>query len=269
MKKPVAMMLVAATFVVVPFLTWYLTWFGRPLDDAKVAKYLRDSAHPRRQQHALVQLAARMERRDPDVRRLYPDVLSLAGDQHPPIRIMAAWIMGQDNTSDEFRAALAGLLKDSNALVRRNAALSLVRFGDQRAHPEIVAMLGSLELKAPSEGRVAGLVEEGSSVVPGHRVARIEVSGATPVELVASVPGKVHLRTGENALVAAGETVMVLLPEEQHVWEALRALYLIGNQQDAALVGRFTKGDAAVSQRVRSQAELTFRRLSKAPDSGR
>ena len=38
--------------------------------------------------------------------------------------------MGQDNKSEEFHQALLSLLNDNDPLVRRNAALQLVRFGD-------------------------------------------------------------------------------------------------------------------------------------------
>ena len=34
------LIIVAALFIVVPFLTWYLTWFGRGLSDQELAKAL-------------------------------------------------------------------------------------------------------------------------------------------------------------------------------------------------------------------------------------
>ena len=34
------LVIVAALFIIVPFLTWYGTWFGRELSDEDLAKYL-------------------------------------------------------------------------------------------------------------------------------------------------------------------------------------------------------------------------------------
>jgi hypothetical protein len=48
---------------IVPFLTWYGTWFGRALSDEKIAEYLADEKNPRHIQHALTQIEARMEER--------------------------------------------------------------------------------------------------------------------------------------------------------------------------------------------------------------
>ena len=49
------LIIVAALFIIVPFLTWYLTWFGRGLSDDDIAKYLVDENNPRHMQRALLQ----------------------------------------------------------------------------------------------------------------------------------------------------------------------------------------------------------------------
>ena len=36
------LMLAVVVLVVVPFLSWYSTWFGRPLSDQKITEYLAD-----------------------------------------------------------------------------------------------------------------------------------------------------------------------------------------------------------------------------------
>ena len=63
------LIIVAALFIIVPFLTWYLTWFGRALSDDKIAEYLADDQHPRNIQHALAQIEARMSREKEAVSR--------------------------------------------------------------------------------------------------------------------------------------------------------------------------------------------------------
>ena len=59
-RTPWPLVVVAVLFVVVPFLTWYWTWFGRTLSDAEIDAYLSDG-NPRHAQHALSQVAERIE----------------------------------------------------------------------------------------------------------------------------------------------------------------------------------------------------------------
>src|SRR5262245_4454713 len=116
------LIIVAALFIIVPFLTWYFTWFGRPLSDDKIAEYLVDEKHPRNIQHALTQIEARMEKNDPSVKKFYARLVELTKNPNPEVRKTVAWVMGQDNTSEDFHRALLSLLSDSEPLVRRNAA---------------------------------------------------------------------------------------------------------------------------------------------------
>ena len=130
------LIILAALFIIVPFLTWYGTWFGRELSDDDIAKYLADEKSPRHVQHALLQIEQRMEKHDPNVRKFYPQVIALTGNPVAEIRKTTAWVMGQDPAAEEFHRALISLLTDSEPLVRRNAALQLVRFGDAAGRPE-------------------------------------------------------------------------------------------------------------------------------------
>src|ERR1700681_2845357 len=47
-------------FVLMPFLFWQATWFGRPLDDQQIAAALDDREEPRQIQYALSQIADRI-----------------------------------------------------------------------------------------------------------------------------------------------------------------------------------------------------------------
>ena len=123
-------LLLAVLFVVGAFLTWYFTWFGRELSDADIAQYLVDENHPRRVQHALLQIQQRIERGDGNVKQFYPKVASFKDHPETEFRLTAAWLMGFDNKSPEFHEALLKLVKDAEPIVRRNAALGLVRFND-------------------------------------------------------------------------------------------------------------------------------------------
>src|SRR6202048_3015268 len=64
--------------VLMPFLFWWNTWFGRQLPDKQISEYLQDEKHPRHIQHALVQLGERMGRHNSGVTRWYPEMVRLA-----------------------------------------------------------------------------------------------------------------------------------------------------------------------------------------------
>src|ERR1700752_5443139 len=123
-------LIVAFLFVLMPFLFWNATWFGRPMNDAQIAKALADRTHPREIQHALSQLETRIEARDPRVKQWYPQIVALATDPVDEIRVEDAWVMGQDNTSEEFHHALSQMRNEPNGMVQRKAALALVRVTD-------------------------------------------------------------------------------------------------------------------------------------------
>src|SRR5271170_1437458 len=116
--------------VLMPFLFWWNTWFGRRLSDKQLAEYLQDDKKPRHIQHALVQIGERVARHDVSVTRWYPDVVRLASYPIEEVRNTDAWVMGQDVSSKEaasagFHEALLKMLTDPSIVVRGNAALSL------------------------------------------------------------------------------------------------------------------------------------------------
>jgi len=174
-------LILAFLFVLMPFLFWNATWFGRPLTDEQLGKALNNREHPREIQHALTQIEARMEARDAKVRQWYPQLVKLANDPADEIRVTDAWAMGQDNSSQEFHTALVKMLGDANPMVERNAALSLVRFGDDSGHAQIVAMLRPYAMPSPVAGTLETRLKPGDVVNPGTMVARVE-AGKEPQE---------------------------------------------------------------------------------------
>src|ERR1700750_1246754 len=122
-KRPsnIWLIIVAALFIIVPFLTWYLTWFGRGLSDQELTTYLSDQKNPRHTQHALLQVEAKIEKGEPNAKQFYPQIIAASKSQVAEVRKTAAWVMGADNKSEDFHNALLPLLKDEEPLVRRNA----------------------------------------------------------------------------------------------------------------------------------------------------
>ena len=149
--------------VLMPFLFWWNTWFGRHLSDQQVTEYLHDDKKPRHIQQALVQISERMvgkpkgiskigkeDNDGPDdvVKQWYPELIRLANSPVEEIRNTDAWVMGQDTAGAGFHEALLKMLNDESPMVRGNAALSLVRFGDATGRPQIVALLQPAQISA-------------------------------------------------------------------------------------------------------------------------
>lgn len=251
----------AFLFVLMPFLFWEATWFGRPLDDAQMAKSLADTEHPREIQHALSQIADRIlspdvARRD-SAKQFYPQVIHVAQTGADELRTTAAWLMGQDATSPEFEHELVALLGDSNPMVRRNAALALVRFHDTGGLNEIRAMLQPYSVQAAYSGKLLERLKPQEAINPGALLGWVQTA-AGKQEMRSQVPGTIdHWLAADGAPVNAGQPVMSVLPNESEVWEALRALYLVGQQQDLPVIEQFENGADDMPLEVRRQATTT------------
>lgn len=263
-KRNLIIVVVPILLVAITFLFWYQTWFGRELSDVDMAKYLTDASVPHKTQHALSQLAARMAKGDARAKQWYPMVIRLAGRPEPGFRIMTAWAMGQDNKAEEFHAELLKLLADPEPMVRRNAALALVRFGDASGRAELRALLEPYSLNAPAEGEVKFRFGEDDAVRNGVAVARIQPAQGDKVDVTTPVSGKLARRAvRDGARVAAGGLVAVIEPGEDQVWEALRALVLVGTAEELASVERFTRTGEGTSELTRRQAALTAETIRK------
>lgn len=268
-KRNLSIALVPVLLMIITFLFWRETWFGTRLTDREMSQYLTDTSIPHKTQHALSQLAERMTRGDASARQWYPQVLALAANRQAEFRLMAAWVMGQDNHSEDFHAALAKLVVDSDPMVRRNAALSLVRFGDASGRAELRAMLEPFPLRAPQAGTITFRLREGNPVRSGTAVARLASGESKPIDVVAPVAGELAGRmVADQATVAAGDVVAEISPGEDQVWEALRALYLVGAEEDLADVERFARGVTGMPDRIRQQAALTAQAIHQRMQSG-
>jgi len=271
------LVIVAALFIIVPFLTWYLTWFGRTLSDEKIAEYLADVTHPRNIQHALAQIEARMEMKDASVKKFYPRIVELTKNPNTEVRKTVAWVMGQDNTSEDFHRALLSLLSDTEPLVRRNAALQLVRFTDASGRPELRAMLQPFEAKSPIAGTLVSILPVGSEVHAGSLLARIRDSSGNTQEFRAAVDGKIiaapaseRLTSNQEAavtadvakegdVIAANQTIAWLSPDRATILSALRALAYVGTSDDLSLAESVPQIDT--SKETIQQASLTAKSI--------
>jgi hypothetical protein len=241
------LIIVASLFIIVPFLTWYLTWFGRGLSDEDIAKYLVDEGNPRHIQHALLQVEERMERENGSATKFYPQIIAASKSSVPEVRKTAAWVMGQDNKSEDFHRALIDLLKDTEPLVRRNAALQLVSFGDASGRPELRAMLQPFEAKCPIAGTIVSLLPVGSSIRGGAMLAKIRDASNNLYEFPSPIDGKITapVVAKEADQITGNQTIAWLNPDRTTMLDALRALAYVGTKDDLPVVESSTQIDAS------------------------
>jgi len=251
--------------VLMPFLFWWNTWFGRRLPDSQITEYLQDEKHPRHIQHALIQLGERMGGHDAAAARWYPDLIRLASHPVEEVRNTDAWVMGQDTSGPAFHETLLKMLNDASPMVRGNAALSLVRFGDATGRPQIVALLQPARIITPFAGRVTDADRVGTSIHQGGLIAKIMVDPTVEAslnkgafELRSPLSGRIQtLFAAPGAHVAAGAEIASISPADEQVWEALRALYLIGQPDDLPAIRPYQRELPEISDRIRQQALLT------------
>jgi biotin carboxyl carrier protein len=249
-------------FVLMPYLIWQATWFGKPLDDKQMAVAFADTQHPRNAQHALSQVADRMESPDPAVRATakpwYPQAVAAASSSESALRSTAAWIMGKDPSVLEFHETLQKLLSDSDPMVQRNAALSLVRFGDVSGHDMIVSMLKPWTQTAPVAGKLSTRLTPGETVSVGTLIGRIETAGEK-VEIRTKMPGTLEQWTVQDGTqVTANQPIAQLDPAADVVLNALAALYFVGYNDDIRAILPYIHGVPGMPLSVSQQANLTF-----------
>ena len=258
--------LTAWLIVLLPFLFWWNTWFGRQLPDKQITEYLRDDKRPRHIQHALVQIGERITRHDAAAAQWYPELVRLATHPVEEVRNTDAWVMGQDTTGTGFHEALLRMLQDSSPMVRGNAALSLVRFKDDSGRAQIVALLEPSHIFAPSAGRITDTARIGTAIHQGGIVAKLEPAapsaanspnGESVREIRSPISGRIHsISAPTGATVTAGAEIAMVDPGDEQVWEALRALYILGRAEDLPAIRPYERESRDIPDRVREQAVL-------------
>jgi HEAT repeat protein len=171
----------------------------------------------------------------------------------------AAWVMGQDNTNEDFHSALRALLQDPSPGVRHNAALALVRFGDSSGRPELIAMLQPYTVRSESAGVVELIIkEEGTAIAANGPLARVKQDDGNLVEIRAPEAARL-----ESVMVVSGDRVeegkelLSLAPSTEQVWEALRALFVVGQPEDIPHVQRYNRPVSSLPDRIQKQAAAT------------
>jgi hypothetical protein len=254
--------------VLMPFLFWWNTWFGRHLSDQQLTEYLHDDKKPRHIQQALVQLSERISKNDATAKQWYPDLIRLANYPVEEVRNTDAWVMGgvpgKDTSGAGFHNTLLKMLADSSPMVRGNAALSLVRFGDATGRPQIVALLEPAHVPAPQAGHIVDADRPGTAIHQGGLLAKLSSSESSQaIEIRSPIPGRIRSVAQPGANIAAGGEIAVVDPGTEQVWEALRALYIIGQTQDLDAIRPYERDLPDVSNDIRQQAIETEKEIEQ------
>jgi HEAT repeat len=266
--QKVLFFVVAWLICLMPFLFWWNTWFGRKLTDAQLNDYIHDMKKPRHIQQALVQVGERITHQEASAKQWYPDLIRLASDPVEEVRNTDAWVMGQDTSAAGFHGALLKMLNDPSPMVRGNAALSLVRFGDVSGRPQIVALLQPVQITAPQPGQIIDADRPGTAIHQNGLIAKLKSSKGQTYEVRSSIPGRIRSVSGTGANVGAGTEIAVVDPSTDQVWEALRALYLIGRAEDIPAVLPYERELPDISDDVRRQAVETEKAIRERSHSG-
>src|SRR3984893_405661 len=259
--------------VLMPFMFWWSTWFGRALTTKQMSEYLNDNSHPRHIQHAIVQLGQRMSRHDASAARWYPDLVRTASNPREEVRSTDAWVIVEDTAGPGFHEALLKMLEDPSMIVRGNAALSLVSFGDSSGRPQIISLLQPVTITAPTAGRMMDTAGVGTAIHQGGLIAKLEDGdgdGQQTRELRSPITGRVRtLSTATGASVVPGAAIATVEPGEEQVWEALRALYLIGQLEDLPAIRPYQRELPEVPERLRQQAIAAERAIQERARAGK
>jgi hypothetical protein len=255
--------LTAWLICLMPFLFWWNTWFGRKLSDQQLTEYLHDAKKPRHIQQALVQIGERITRHDGTTKQWYPQLVQLAADPVEEVRNTDAWVMGQDPSGAGFHEILLKMLSDPSQMVRGNAALSLVRLGDASGRPQILALLQPAHITSPESGRIVDSDRPGTAVHQGGLIAKLAYGQEHVAEIRSPIPGRIRSVAGTGANIVAGMEVAIVDPANEQVWEALRALYLVGQPDDLSAIRPYERDLPDISNDVRRQAIETEQAIRK------
>jgi len=106
----------------------------------------------------------------------------------------------------------------------------------------------------------------GTAIHQGGLIAKLQVdrlavasqNGQQTAEVRSPISGRIRtLSVATGANVTAGTEVATVDPGDEQVWEALRALYLIGQPDDLPAIRPYQRELPEISGRIRQQALLT------------
>jgi len=141
-----------------------------------------------------------------------------------------------------------------------------VRFNDDRARPELLAMLEPFTVVAPAGGVLQSSLSSGAQISRGALLGRVVEDSNQILEMRSPLIGKVdQLLVTNGARLKTGDGVLTIKSDQQSIWEALRGLALIGKQEDLPLIERYATAAEPTSDRLKQQAAQTANAIKSRP----
>ena len=255
-RAALLMVLLAVALVAVPGMFWWGTWFGRRLGDAELIERLSGDAKPRHVQHAVHEIARRLDEARPGSDRWCTELVRVSRRDEVEVRVGAAWAMQFDSVRPEFVERLREMVRDPAPTVRRNAATSLARGGDDAGLHVLREMLSTHTVLSPVPGDVTALLAADQPVREGLSVASIRLASGETYEVRAELPGHVvETAVKIGAPIGAGEPLLSVAPSDDHLRNGIAGLALVGRREDVPLVRGWADPRASAADDVRAAAE--------------
>lgn len=250
----------AIPLILLPFAFWYAVWNGNAVTPDEVQAAFSEPLKPSAAGGVLLRIAERMSRGDKELAsHWYPKMLELSRHESRDLRRTVAWVIGKDATEPRFRARLKELLSDSDASVRRSAAISLAGLGDISARDTLVASIAPQQIRSTAAGSISFRIQPADTAGADTTIA---IVGETLVESgVAGTVMRHVVKDGE--MVSRGQVVLEILPPEDELADSLRALALVGNASDVAAVQKCANDVSGEKKAIiQNEAERTIRTLT-------
>jgi len=121
-------------------------------------------------------------------------------------------------------------------------------------------MLNPYVIRADGSGTVEFIVKEPATPVAANApVARVKQDDGNTIEIRTPEAARVEsLAIADGGKVESGREIMTLSPSTEQVWEALRALYLVGQPEDIPHVQRYARPLPSVPDKIQKQATFTI-----------
>jgi len=113
------------------------------------------------------------------------------------------------------------------------------------------------QITAPETGRIVDADRPGTAIHQGGLIAKLQSEHGEIIEIRSPISGRIRSVAQPGANVAAGAEIAVVDPASEQVWEALRALYIVGQLQDLDAIRPYERALPDVSNDVRQQALAT------------
>ena len=121
-----------------------------------------------------------------------------------------------------------------------------------------MALLQPAKIIAPANGTVEDTGKVGTAIHEDGLVAKLQYGDRATQELRSPITGRIRSLSVDKGLrVSTGQEIATIDPGTEQVWEALRALYLVGQPEDTPAVLPYERELPDIPDHVRKQATET------------